>query len=67
VNPSQKILCLLPDQDDVTLFTFFFTKHGLTIQGLCSVEEGLQVCLTDPPDLLITLRLIQEPEDGLKL
>ncbi len=67
MNSSQRILCVLQDQDDINLFTFFFTKHGFAVQGVCSAEEGLQVCLTDPPDLLITLRLIQASEDGLRL
>lgn len=67
MNQSQKILCVLQDQDDINLFTYFFTEHGFTVHGVCSVEEGLQVCLTDPPDLLITLRLVQKPEDGLRL
>ncbi len=67
MNSSPRILCVLQDQDDIKLFTFFFTKHGFVVQGVCSVEEGLQVCRTDPPDLLITLRLVQESEDGLRL
>ncbi len=67
MNSSQRILCVLQDQDDINLFTFFFTSHGFTVQGVCSTEVGLQVCLTDPPDLLITLRLIKTSEDGLRL
>lgn len=67
MKPSHKILCVLQDQDDVELFTFFFTKHGFTVQGVCSTEEGLRVCLTNPPDVLITLRRVQESEDGLHL
>jgi len=67
MNSPQRILCVFQDQDDINLFTYFFTNHGFTVQGVCSVEEGLQVCLTDPPDLLITLRLIRTSEDGLRL
>jgi CheY-like chemotaxis protein len=67
MNSSQRILCVLQDQDDINLFTYFFANRGFAVQGVCTVEEGLQVCLTDPPDLLIILRLIREPEDGLRL
>jgi len=67
MNLPQRILCVFNDPDNTNMFTYFFKNHGFTVQSACSVEEGLQVCLTDPPDLVITLRLIQEPEDGLTL
>ena len=65
MDTPRKILCVLGDQDEVNLFIYFLTPHGFKVQGVTSIEEGLQICLTDPPDLLTVLRIIAKAADGL--
>ncbi len=67
MDTPRKILCVLRDRDEINMFTFFFAHHGLSVQGVTSIEEGLHICLTAPPGLLIVLRCIEQMDDGLRL